>query len=480
MKNTLSRNIMLVIGLGFILFFQFIPPPAGLNSTSMQVIGIFIGIMLLWNFIGTDWPSLLCMAVLILFGYMTPGAVFKSGFGNSTIAFLLVFFMMSHVISQVGLSRRMATWFFTNKLARKNPWSFVIMFLFGAMCMASFMSQTAALLVFLPIAEQIFMELDFKKGDRFPQMLVLGLGFAVGIGSANTPLGHAIILIPIQLLQQQTGLNVNIISYSIFGITTGVFIFAAMMLVFMLFYRPDLSRLENYDVGKMRASLSPMSQEEKITATLFTSVIVVWILQGFLAKILPGIGKYLASLGNATPVMIAIVILCLVRVNDKPVMNYKDAAVNGVPWSSLIFNAAVLVISSALTMEKSGISNFLIVNVTPIVSNMSQTMFILIIAALCVLMTNFTSNTVCATVFFSISAPIALAMGNVNMVALASVIGAASSYAYATPSSTMPMAVVAGTGWVEMRSMFKYGMLMALLSIVILTFVGYAVAAHVL
>ena len=62
-------------------------------------------------------------------------------------------------------------------------------------------------------------------------MIVLGLGIAVGIGSANTPLGHAIILIPIQLLLEQTGLSVNIISYSIFGFITGLIIFAALILI---------------------------------------------------------------------------------------------------------------------------------------------------------------------------------------------------------------------------------------------------------
>ena len=63
---------------------------------------------------------------------------------------------------------------------------------------------------------------------------------------------------------------------------------------------------------------------------------------------------------------------------------------------------------------------------------------------------------------------------------MASVIGAAASYAFATPPSTMPMAVVAGTGWVDVKDMFKYGGLMALLSIVILAFVGYPIAAAVL
>lgn len=480
MKSKQSKLVMMLVSLAFILFFQFIPAPVGLTSTSMQVIGIFIGIMLMWNFIGTDWPSFLCMAILAIFQIMKPSAIFTTGFGNATIIFLLVFFMMSHVLSQVGFSRRLAVWFFTNKLAQRSPWMFVTMFLFGAMAMASFMSQTAALLIFLPIAEQIFKELDYQKGDRFPQMLVLGLGIAVGIGSANTPLGHAIILIPIQLLEAQTGLTVNIMAYSAFGIATGVLIFAGLMLVYRLLYRPDLSRLKDYDATRLRADLQPMSKQERIAAGLFVVVVIIWILQGFLKDILPTIGGYLSSLGNAVPVMVAIIIMCVVEVDGKPIMDYKNAATHGVPWSALIFNAAVLVLSGALTLEDVGISNFLIEYVTPLVSGMNQTVFILAIATLCIVMTNFSSNTVCATVFYTISAPIALAMGNINMVALASVIGAAASYAFATPPSTMPMAVVAGTGWVDVKAMFKYGGLMALLSIVILAFVGYPIAAAVL
>ena len=127
-----------------------------------------------------------------------------------------------------------------------------------------------------------------------------------------------------------------------------------------------------------------------------------------------------------------------------------------------------------------GISNFLVTQISPLVEGMDPGLFILAISVLCVLATNFASNTVCATVFYTISAPIALAMGNVNMVALASVIGAAASYAFATPPSTMPMAVVAGTGWVDVKVMFKYGGLMAIISMLLLAFVGYPIAAAVL
>ena len=211
--------------------------------------------------------------------------------------------MLSHVLSQVGFSRRVAIWCITNRVAQKSSWAFVIMFLFGAMFMASFMSQTAALLIFLPIAEQIFQKLDYNKGDRFPQMLILGLGIAVGIGSANTPLGHAIILIPIQLLAEQTGLSVNIVSYSLFGIATGILVFLCLALVYRFLYRPDLSKLRGFDVTSLRAEIKPMTKQEKISCAMFLLVIVIWILQGFLGDIWPSVGGYLSGLGNAVPVM---------------------------------------------------------------------------------------------------------------------------------------------------------------------------------
>ena len=475
-KKITNKWISITIAFACYLLFGLIPAPAGLNQTSMQVIGIFIGTMILWNFVGTEWTSLLCMAILAIFQIMAPSEIFTSGFGNSTIAFLLAFFMLSRTLSQVGISRRIAIWCISNKLAQKGPWAFVIMFLFAAVLLASFMSQTAALLVFIPIAEQIFKELHIKKGSRFAQMIILGLGFAVGIGSANTPIGHAIILIPLQFLFRDTGINMNIITYSIFGVATGLVIFAVLILVYRFLYRPDLSVLETFDVSSLRKDMTVITKQEKISAIVFVSIIVIWLLQSVLQNILPAAGAYLNSLGTAVPTMVGIVILSVITVDGKPIMDYKDAAVNGVPWSGLIFNSAVLVLSGSLVLEKVGLSDFLIRTITPLVQGLPAAVFIIAIVALCILATNFSSNTVCATVFYTISIPIAMAMGNINVVALAALIGAAASYAFATPPSTLPMAVVAGSGWVDVKVMLKYGLLLAIVSIFALSCVGYPLA----
>ena len=483
-KKISSKTIITIISFIFILFFRLIPAPEGLTELSMQTIGLFIGMMLLWNFVGVDWTSFLCMALLAVFEIMKPSAIFSSGIGNSTISFLLTFFMISHTLSKIGFSKRLAIKFITNPIAKKGPWAFVIMFLFSSVILSSFMSQTAALMIFIQIAEQIFKELGHKKGDRFPQMIILGLAFAVGIGSANTPIGHAIVLIPLQFLTRDTGINISIINYSIFGTITGLFIFAGMIIMYRIFYRPDLSPLKNFDVDSLSRDLKPFSKQEKISAVIFVGVIAVWLLQSILVNVnnpaIKAVGSYLNGLGTAIPTLIGVVLMCIIKIDGKPIMDFKDSAANGVPWSGLIFNAAVLVLSAALVLEEVGISEYLISTITPIVSGMSPMLFILTVVGLCTFLTNFASNTVCATVFYIIAAPIAIAMGNVNIVALAAMIGAAASYAFATPPATMPTAVVAGTGWVDVKVMFKYGMPLAFVSIAALILIGYPVASAIL
>jgi len=85
MKN---RKIpILLFALLAIFFFRFIPAPVGLNGDGMQVVGIFLGTLLLWIFVGIDWPSLLCLAALTLVPALDPGQDFASSFGNVSFVF---------------------------------------------------------------------------------------------------------------------------------------------------------------------------------------------------------------------------------------------------------------------------------------------------------------------------------------------------------------------------------------------------------
>lgn len=56
-----KRNYLttLLLSLLFIILFRIITPFDGLSSSGMALIGIFIGILILWMKVSIDWPSLL-------------------------------------------------------------------------------------------------------------------------------------------------------------------------------------------------------------------------------------------------------------------------------------------------------------------------------------------------------------------------------------------------------------------------------------
>ena len=474
------NKLMQVVSFAFIFLSRFIPAPSGLTADSMQMIGIFVGMLLLWNFAGIGWTSLLCMSVIVLFQIMTQAEVFASGLGNWVNSFLYAFFMISYVMTQTGLSKRIAIWSVSNKLASRGPWTFIVVFLFASVFLSAFMSQTAALLVFIPIAEELFKELGLKKGDRLPQMIILGLAMCVGIGSSMTPIGHAIVLIPLTFLARDAHINIDVLSYSIVGIATGVLVFIVFMLIYKFFYRPDVKPLRSFDAQKLRAELPPISRQEKITASVFVAVIIIWIIQGTIGNILPEIGAYLSSIGNAIPAFIGVILLCLINVDGKPVMDFKKASTQGVPWNTLIFNAAVLVLSAALVQDKLGITKYFTKIVRPVVSDFSSFLFILVAMFLLVMLKQFISSTIMATVFYSLLIPLALTLGNINVAALTGLIAAGASYAWSTPPSTIPMALAGGSGWVDLKVMLRYGLALALAGVLILSFVGYPLASMIL
>lgn len=158
-------------------------------------------------------------------------------------------------------------------------------------------------------------------------------------------------------------------------------------------------------------------------------------------------------------------------------MDFKVASTQGVPWNTLIFNAAVLVLSTALVQDKLGITKYFAKIVGPVVGDFSSFLFVLVAMFLLVLLKQFISSTIMATVFYSLLIPLATALGNVNVAALTTLIAAGASYAWSTPPSTIPMALAGGSGWVDLKVMLRYGLALAVAGILILAFVGYPVAS---
>ena len=481
MKSVYSAKKWVLIAISvFLMFFgKFLPPVMGLSQDAMQIFCIFIGSMLLWLFIDTVWPSILGMIALCFSPLYTYSSVISGSWGNWIVAFLIFSNIVTGVLTKSGFLKRVAIWFITRPVAKKSPWLFLTLLFLAPMVIGAFMSPIPTFIVFLPIMEQIYAELGYKKGDRFPAVCTLGLLAASSFSTATTPIAHTFPILAMSLFQQDSGTAIDFLSYTISGVSFGVIALVVMMLLFRFVFKPEMSRLRELDTAAIRNTTQKMTVTEKVALADFALVVLLWMAPGVLKYIAPGVANYINSFGTPIPAMLGTVLLFFIKADDKPILNVKEVMGNSIPWGAIILVADTMIISSALTNKDAGITAAFISLVEPLTAHMSGTLLAAVTILLTAILTNFISNTVAVTMFYSISLPIVFANPQlgINPAALASMIGAASCIAMATPPSTAHAALASGTGWLDTKTMLTHGMLISIAAGLILAFIGYPIAA---
>lgn len=478
--KSIKTTVLTVIGLIIVFGFKLLPAPIGLSELDMQIGGIFIGSIFLWLFVSTSWPSLLVTAALIMSPLYTATSGLSVSMGSWVTSFVLFSSMCTYALTKTGFLRRCAIWFITRPITKQRPWLFLSLFFLGPLVVGSFMSPLPTFIVFAAIAEQMFIELGYEKGDKFPQMVILSILGISSLSTATTPIAHSVPILGFSLYEQSTGLKIGFGEYTIFGIAISIVIFIAIIAVMKYFFKPDLSKIENIDTSFLTKDLKPLSNEEKFSLMIFGAVVLLWMLPGVVKSILPdnSIAGYWNSLGAAIPPLLGAITLCIIHINGKPIMSMAES-VKSAPWVAVIMVAGTMHLGNALTHKDIGITSWLVSILEPIVGGLSPMIFVLMVSLFVCIMTNFASNTVTVTVAYSFMLPLVYsnAIVGVNPAALTSVIGAGASLALATPPATGHAAVAVGGGWLKNEIMFKYGMTIALIEAFVLAFIGYPIAA---
>jgi sodium-dependent dicarboxylate transporter 2/3/5 len=170
------------------------------------------------------------------------------------------------------------------------------------------------------------------------------------------------------------------------------------------------------------------------------------------------------------------VVLLSIMTDEKgtPLLDLADGAKNGVPWSAIMLACSVLALSKVITLPALGITDFLLNSLQPVLSGISPRLFLPLIVGCTLLMTNLSSNMVTLTMMYTISVPLAISIGGmVSGAAIACVIGLASSFAWSTPAATCHAALACGSRWMKSSELFKYGMLLVYISLVVIWIFGY-------
>lgn len=472
-EGIVSRTIKIVLSLALIFGFKYVPAPEGLTQLGMQVLGLFLGMLVLWLTVSVSWTSILCLLGMSLLPNMKVDTIFAMAFGNWLFPFLICTFAITHTLARTQFIRRCVLFLVSRKFAQQNPWKFIIFFFASVCFIGLFTHPTVLFVMFLPIAEDILKELGLKPGDKTSSMIILGLVMCCSISSATTPIAHTFPLLALAFYQRDTGVSIDYASYSAFGITIGIIVLALMLLVFKFIFKPDLSSISNLNIDRLKEKLSPMDRKEKIILSVFGLVILFWLLPGIMKSFAPGFSAAISAYGNALPPMFGMVILSILTDKGKPILDFMDCMRNGVAWIGIFMACSIIALGNILTMENVGLVNHMTTALLPVTQNLDSCLFILAIIMWASVQTSFSSDMVALTVIYTVAMPLAIASGNINPAALACIIGAASTLAFNTPAATTHVSIACGTPWLSVADLFKYGTLMMIIIIIVLLIVGY-------
>lgn len=478
MKNV--KRVFSVIAVLCIFGFKYIPAPEGLTPLSMEIAGVFLGTIILWLTVSITWPSLLCIFALALSPLYTVNQALSASLGNWVPSFVLFSSALCYMLSKTGFLKRCAIWFITRPISKKNPWMFLGLLFLAPLAIGSIMSPITTFIIFIPIIEQIFIELGYQKGDRVPKIITLGILCFSSVSTMTTPIAHTFPILGMSLYSQFSGgAHIDFVSFTIVGVISSLILFVLIMLMIKYCFKPDLSRIQNVDTEFLLKDMKPMGKEEKIVLTVFLSIVVIWMAPGLITGIMPQTAKFLDSLGPAIPPLIGLIVLSIIKIEGKPIMNFAEVMSKGVPWSSWLLVATTIMLGSAITNKDVGLTNWLGTFIAPAVSRLPPMICVLAIVSITVLVTNFATNAVTVTLVSSIVVPLVIsgAIPNLNAPAMATVIAMGSCVAMATPPSTAPAAMAIGTDWLDTGTMFAWGMFMCAIASVVLTFIAYPLAS---
>jgi len=325
-----------------------------------------------------------------------------------------------------------------------RPGAILIGLMLVTAALSAFMSNTATtammMTVIIPIVAQM------GPGDRFKTALALSIPIAANIGGIATPIGTPPNAIVIAALQKE-GIMVSFTEWMALTLPLVLIILAVAWFMLIKLFPAHISAFKTgSDVTFDRSS------KAVVFYAIFMTTVLLWVTES-----LHGISSNIVALLHVAGLALT------------EVLEVKD--IRKLPWEVLWLVAGGLALG--LYMDHTGLATYLVSTIDW--ASLGGFAVIAMFAAVAVLMSNFLSNTVTATLLMPLAITIGIMQGSgsMNIVELALVVGVGTSMAMALPISTPPNAIAMSTGMVKTPDMAKTGVIIGVVGITLM--LAYAI-----
>lgn len=460
-----------LIGIAIMFGFGHIAPPEPITAVGMQALGIFLGLIYLWSFVGTLWPSLLGLVALGLSSNMS--TVFSMSMGNDIVVQIIFIMALVGALEYWGITNYTAQWFITRKINQGRPWVFSFMFILATYVLAALTNAMTTIVLAWSILYDILEKLDYKRGDKYSVVMVVGVIYASCLGLAALPF-KSVPLIILGAFQKASGLQVDYLQYMALIVSTSLICLIIYMLIAAFIIKPDVTLLKHANI-EIFGKLEKLNSPQKIVSVVMLVCILAMLIPSILPKTL-GLTILLNKMTATGIVITGVVVLVLWKYDGAPLLKFKQIAGETIAWNLVFLAAAAMAVSSAITAEGTGIKDFLQSMLMPIFSGKTPLMFMLTLIVLSMILTNIMHNAVVGLIFMPIIYSISIEIG-ANSIAAAVLITLCLHVALLTPAASPSGALLHGNReWVPAKQAYLYSILLVLISFFVIVVYGIPVS----
>ncbi len=382
-----------------------------------------------------------------------------TAYGHHLILLLLGGFILSTAIERCGAHRRLALGM-VRLVGGKDRKRVVLGFMIASAVCSMWISNTATVLMMLPIAMAI---LDTEDDGQLAVPLLLGIAYASSIGGIGTPIGtppNAIFLATYEEVTQKSWLFLD-------WMKEGLPVVVVFLPIAWLFLTRGMAAGDPIRLP----AVGPWKTAERRVLTVFAITALAWI---FLDSPFGGWSRLIAPLGpdgqphpavglSTVPLIAVIVLFLLPDGEGGKLLDWETAT--KIPWGLLLLSGGGIALAKAF--GASGLSAALGNALTALTSWPRVGMVVTL--CLCVtFLTEITSNTATTTLLMPILASAAIGAGQ-DPATLMLPAAMSASCAFMLPVATAPNAIVFGSGRVPSRTMFRQGLGLNLIGVVVIS-----------
>lgn len=415
---------------------------------SAFVLGLLGFVVVLW--ISEAVPlfvTSLMIPVILVFGGIAPAAAATAPFFNPIIVLFFAGFLMAEAMQRCRLDHYIAVTI-TARAGRSAVGLFMTMLGVTAV-LSMFMSNTAAVALIVPIAIAVTAPL---ADTGFRKALILGIAYAGTIGGVGSAIGTPANQLAIEFLDEFGGRTISFVEWFAFGLPM-VALFVPIMAAY-LWRRSkvtiDAARLaEAATIAEHeRRALGSPTRDQVIVLVVFAAVVAGWMTQT-----IHGVHAGIVALAGA----VALFVLGKLLPED----------LGHISWQALLTFGGGLTLG--LYLVQTGTSDYLATRLTALV-NVPDVLAVLAVAMITLLLTTVASNTASAAILIPLAIPLSGVLG-VSTTGLVVVVAIASSVDFALVVGTPPTMIAYSTGLYNAGEIFRKGIFLDLVGIVLLVFV---------